>query len=113
MICDLFDIVIVPFPFTDRKTQKRRPALIISQSNFNDHGHSILAMITTQTHTPWPGDTAIRNPEETGLKVPCLVRLKIFTLDNRLFIRKIGVLSADDREGFSRNHGRFLVQGTP
>ena len=39
MIYNKFDIVKVPFPFTDKQTVKRRPALIISsgeyQMNYN------------------------------------------------------------------------------
>lgn len=91
MTCDQWDVVVVPFPFTDRQTTKRRPALLLTHSLFNQNGHSILAMITS-TPNAWPGDTAIQNLQPAGLSVPCLVRLKIFTLDNRLILRKIGKL---------------------
>ena len=30
-----FDIVVVPFPFTDRNTTRRRPALVVSGGSFN------------------------------------------------------------------------------
>ncbi len=50
MIYKPFDVVVVPFPFTDSGQAKRRPALVLSQhSNFgNKIGHSILAIITSQ-----------------------------------------------------------------
>jgi hypothetical protein len=32
-----------------------------------------------------------------GLKTPCVVRLNLFTLDNRLIARRIGALSDPDR----------------
>ncbi|MBI4479123.1 MAG: type II toxin-antitoxin system PemK/MazF family toxin [Acidobacteria bacterium] len=97
MTCDAWDVVTVPFPFTDRAAQKRRPALIVSERSFNRHGHSLMAMITS-SHLRWPGDTAITRLEECGLPVPCAVRLKLFTLDNRLIVKRIGHLSDQDRK---------------
>ena len=45
-----FDVVVVPFPFTDIKADKRRPALILSSdTKFNKKsGHAVMAMITSQ-----------------------------------------------------------------
>ena len=30
-----FDVVVVPFPFTDRTAGKRRPAIVLSTQSFN------------------------------------------------------------------------------
>jgi mRNA interferase MazF len=92
VICEPWSVVVVPFPFTDRATTKRRPALVLSGKGFNHHGHSVLAMITSSTHRPWPGDTAIGQLKGTGLATPSIVRLKVFTLDNRFIARRIGAL---------------------
>lgn len=97
MICDVWDVVVVPFPFSDRAAVKRRPALVLSRKSFNAAGHTVLAMITTQAHRPWPGDTGIHDLSAAGLPTPCIVRLKAFTLDNRLILRRIGALSTADR----------------
>ncbi len=96
MTCEPWDVIVVPFPFTERAGDKRRPALVLSRTAFNERGHSVLAMITSTGHAPWPGDTDIQHLDEAGLRTPCLVRLKLFTLDNRLIIRTIGRLSTDD-----------------
>lgn len=98
MICDPWDVVVVPFPFTEREGVKRRPALVLSQTRFNAGGHTVLAMITTRGHDPWPGDVPIGSPDAAGLRVPSIVRLKLFTLDNRIIIRVIGRLSEADRD---------------
>jgi len=98
VICDPWDVVVVPFPFTEKAGVKRRPALALSSRVFNEKGHTILAMITTKSHFPWPGDSPIVDLAAAGLHAPCIVRLKLFTLDNSLFLRHSGRLSEEDRK---------------
>jgi len=95
--CEAWDIVTVPFPFTDRATLKRRPALVLSQKNFNRHGQSLMAMITSASHPSWPGDSPLTDLTTAGLSRPCVVRLKLFTLDNRLILKRIGRLADADK----------------
>lgn len=97
MICKPWDVVVVPFPFSDGPGEKRRPALVLSARGFNARGHTILAMITTRSHAPWPGDHTLKDHRAAGLSAPCLVRLKLFTLDNRLLLKRIGRLGEPDR----------------
>ena len=61
MICEAFDVVVVPFPFTDRAASKRRPALVLSdRAVFNARiGHAVLAMITSAAHSDWPLDVRV------------------------------------------------------
>lgn len=93
-----FDIVVVPFPFTDSGQTKCRPALIISDPNEFDNRirRSVMAMITTSTHSPWPLDIPIVDLSPTGLNTESIVRMKLFTLDQTLILRKIGTLSSSD-----------------
>jgi mRNA interferase MazF len=93
------DVVVVPFPFTNRAASKRRPALVLSTETFNhDARHLVLAMITSAEQSSWPGDCAITDLPEAGLTAACIVRLKLFTLDSRLIIRACGRLGVADRE---------------
>jgi len=43
VIYEPWDVVVVPFPFTERAGTKRRPALVLSKKAFNENGHTILA----------------------------------------------------------------------
>lgn len=100
---EAFDVVVVPFPFTDRTTTKRRPALVLSDSaNFNKQvGQSVLAMITSASNSDWPLDVTINNLDSAGLSSASVVRMKLFTLDDKLVIRKAGVLAKQDRTNVS------------
>ena len=108
MRCDRWQVVAVPFPFSDRPGTKRRPALVLSNASFNRAGHTVLAMITTAGHTPWPGDTPLEGAPAAGLRVPCLVRLKLFTLDNRLIQKRLGTLAPADAAGVEGNLKRYV-----
>ena len=97
MIFKAFDVVVVPFPFTDRDASKRRPALVISNALFNQqHDQLVLAMITTTTDSVWPSDVSLTHWQEVGLKVACHFRLKLFTLDQNLVLKTLGRLSSQD-----------------
>ncbi|MCG9890014.1 MAG: type II toxin-antitoxin system PemK/MazF family toxin [Thermosynechococcaceae cyanobacterium MS004] len=94
-----FDVVVVPFPFTDRTATKKRPALVLSCEMFNSGiGHSVMAMITTASHSAWPLDVDITNLENAGLKSPSIIRMKLFTIDHVLIHKHIGQLSSQDQE---------------
>ena len=108
VISDRWDVVLVPFPFSERPGNKRRPALALSTRAFNRVGHSVLAMITTAAHAPWPGDTPLHDHRTAGLPSPCVVRLKIFTLDNRLILRTIGRLGEADAAAVQTGLKRYL-----
>src|SRR5262249_42282768 len=105
---DAWDVVAVPFPFSDRPGAKRRPAVILSGKTFNQRGHAIMSMITTKDQPPWPGDHRISDLKAAGLHVPCLVRLKMFTLDDRLVQRRLGRLSPPDRASVAAHLRAFM-----
>ena len=107
--CEPGDVVVVPFPFVERAGVRRRPALVLSTRSFNDAGHAVLAMITTSSHAPWPGDLMITDLHAAGLRVECRVRLKLFTLDNRLIVRRIGRLASADLGAVSASLARHLM----
>ena len=110
MTFESLDVVVIPFPFRDRRATRRRPALIVSSENFNRaHEQSILAMITS-AGSDWPSDVAIQDWREAGLNVSCKVRFKRFTLDDTLIVRKLGALSKRDGEAVKNAPGHVLVR---
>jgi len=93
-----FAVVRVPFPFTDKTAAKNRPALVLSSNTaFNGPaGHSVMAMITSARHDPWPLDCEIADRQVAGLPAPSIVRFKLFTLDHRLVRGQLGALAPAD-----------------
>lgn len=108
MSFDAGDVVVVPFPFTDRKAAKRRPALVLSGAGHFNAGHTVLAMITSGGHAGWPLDVPIQDGPAAGLNAPSVVRMKLFTLDNRLILRKAGALAAKDAKAVAVSLKKLL-----
>lgn len=102
-IYEPWDVVVVPFPFVERFGSKRRPALVLSEAGFNSEGNTILAMITTAPGGDWPSDVRLADLTSAGLPQACVVRFKLFTIDNRLLVRRAGTLSARDRRAVNRS----------
>lgn len=99
-----FVVVRVPFPLTDRGSAQHRPALVISDPLFQkSSAHVLLAMITTVQHSSWPLDWPIQDLTPTGLNEACCVRLKLFSLDERLIHGQLGHLAVIDRDGVQAN----------
>ena len=98
MICSRFDIVNVPFPFSDVPRSKRRKALVLSDAVFNQkNASSLLMMITSTARSAWHLDVSLEQWSQAGLRKPCLARMKLFTLDNGLILGTVGRLTAEDQ----------------
>ena len=106
-------VVVVPFPFTDRDRQKRRPAVVVSRRDqFGaGSGHSVFAMVTSAVHRRWPLDVVLTDQETAGLPTPSLVRMKLFTLHDRVVIKQLGHLSPEDRKATAAALGALLGMG--
>jgi mRNA interferase MazF len=108
VICEAWDIAVVPFPFTDGPDTKRRPAAVLSQADFQrSSGHTVMAMITTSRQSMWPGDIPLP-AGLAGLHYDCLLRMKLFTLDNSLIVKVIGSLPRQLQAKARKTFRQFL-----
>jgi mRNA interferase MazF len=99
---EAWDIVKVPFPYTDRPVRQRRPALVIAAGDLEEaHGLLWLAMITSAANRAWPGDLAISDLAVAGLPAPSIVRpAKLATVEAR-DTERLGMLAVADRPAIS------------
>jgi mRNA interferase MazF len=98
MTYEFGDVILVPFPFTDQSTIKKRPALIISSENYNCHKPDlILIAVTIQISINLQfGEVAIEEWSAAGLIKPSMIKPIITTTENSLVIRKLGALQPPD-----------------
>lgn len=77
------DIVLIPIPFSDLISQKRRPVLILSNNKYNQRYQDIIVAAITSNVTDGEYQVIIKNDRmaEGNLKVTSAVRVdKIYTL---------------------------------
>ena len=105
-----FDIVRVPFPFSEQLVMKTRPALVVSSAkNFGKEiKQHVLAMITSATNSEFPLDTEIKDYRAAGLPKLCVVRFKLYTSVESKIIEKVGSLSAADKARFIKNLNKMF-----
>lgn len=96
---DRFDVVSVPFPYTDRPIRQRRPALVVSQpAHEQATGLIWVVMITAAENRAWPGDVPLSDPLHAGLSIPSVIRpSKIATLEATQATRIGSVRVAEQR----------------
>ena len=82
------DIVLIPFPYSDLTGAKRRPAMIVSNSNLKGED-KICCLVTS--NKPKDGILISKDSLDEG-KLPFKSWIKphrIFTIDERFIIRKL------------------------
>ena len=109
---EAFDVVIVPFPYSDRLAEKRRPALVISNRTLAVHGLMWLAMITSADNASWPSDVPIADLRLAGLPAPSVVRpAKIACVEPSRVLRRAGRLDKKTLRIVLANLHGFLGAG--
>ena len=99
------DVVLVPFPFTEQRASKRRPALVVSGDEYlSACPDVIVAQITGRLNPPpRPGDHRVRDWKGAGLLSPSLVRARLTTLHRSVVLRRLGRMSSDDMFAVNRS----------
>ena len=94
-----WDIILVPFPFTDLTAAKKRPALVVSPDIYNKSGQdTVIVFLTSRTDVlPRPGDHPIQFWKESGLPKASLLRMKFATIDQEIIVKRIGRLFEEER----------------
>ena len=100
----------MPFPYTDRNTRQRRPALVVSAGGLGpDQLLLWVVMITSAENRGWPGDLDFGTGyPAAGLPAPSIIRTaKIATVEAR-HVEPIGRASPEMMAPVEREIGPAL-----
>lgn len=87
------DILLIPIPFTDLSSSKKRPVIVISNDQYNSLFEDIIVVAVTSNLASVRFSIPINNTDlnEGELKVPSLIRPdKIYTLHKGIAVKKFG-----------------------
>jgi mRNA interferase MazF len=104
------DVVLVPFPFTSQAASKQRPAVVVSGRAYSLERPDLVMMAITSQLRPTPvlGEAWLRHWQAAGLIKPSAVKPVIATLEQRLVIRRLGVLASEDQEALRLAIGQII-----
>lgn len=106
-----WDVVVVPFPYSDQLAEKRRPALVISDAKLHREGFIWIAMITGAGKERRAGDLVIKDLASAGLPGASMVRAsKIATIEPERIVRRIGALAKRERAAVRKAVMGFVGQ---
>ncbi|MEW5829902.1 MAG: type II toxin-antitoxin system PemK/MazF family toxin [Chloroflexota bacterium] len=87
------DILLVPIPFTDLSSQKRRPVIVISNNDYNQKTTDlvVVAMTSNPVETDYSFTLNSGDLEKGTLNHPGKVRVdKIYTISKSIVVKTFG-----------------------
>jgi len=104
------DVLVLPFPYSDRLAEKRRPAVVVSKPALERaHGVVWVAMITSGRGAARADDVVIGDLARAGLPAPSVVRpVKIATVEPARVLRVAGALTASELASVLRAVAKFF-----
>jgi mRNA interferase MazF len=105
-----WDVILVPFPFTDLTTNKKRPALIVSNNDYNKSDNLVIALITSNIRDSHE-DYKIIKWSDAGFPKESVIKMKFATVDKSIVVRKLGKLKKEDIDSFKTKLIAFFEKG--
>jgi mRNA interferase MazF len=93
---DQGDLVLIPVPFTDLSTKKRRPAIVISNDSYNTREPDVVVVAMTSRTTISPFAFRITSADLVAgsLNHPRFIRVdKVYTLAKAIIVKRFGKVS--------------------
>jgi mRNA interferase MazF len=99
MTHDFGDVLLVPFPFTDQSGAKKRPAVVVSGSEYQANRRDLVIMaITSQVRAPLGfGEAIVADWQAAGLVKISVLKPVFSTIEQGLALRMMGTLTKADQ----------------
>jgi mRNA interferase MazF len=112
-VCSFGDVVLVPFPFTDQSASKKRRAVVVSADAYHQGRPDVIVMAVTSQllrRAGALGEVLIADWHGAGLPKASLIKPVLATIEQRLILRKLGALQAEDLQALRSALRQILGQ---
>jgi mRNA interferase MazF len=89
------DIVLLPYPFTDLKTTKVRPAVVVAPED-GRYSDIFVVPVTSRITALSAGEYVLKNWNLAGLNVPSAIKRGCVLVDTKIILKKVGTCSKTD-----------------
>lgn len=94
--------MLLPIPFTDLRTRKVRPAVVVGKTELD----LFMVPISSQlANTDFP----LTGWRAAGLNVPCGIKAQIATVEQRLVLKVIGQIAGADLQALDQRLRAWLA----
>ena len=98
--CQLGDVLLLEVAYTDLRGAKRRPAVVVSNDEYNETGaDAVIVPLTASATRLRMGDYQIASWSSAGLVRPSIARARPTTVASSRIERRLGRLATADLEG--------------
>ena len=101
MNCSRNDVVLLPIPFTDLKSRKVRPAIVVGR---NGADLFLVPLSSVLPNTDFP----VQQWRAAGLNVPSGIKAQVATVEEGLVVKIVGTLAAADRQSLDERLRNWL-----
>lgn len=105
------DILLIPIPFSDLTSSKKRPVLVLSNNDYNKKTEDIIVAAVTSNIISKDYNILISNKDmqEGNLHVNSCVRVdKIYTLSQSIVIKKFGTVKPEVINNIKEKLGKLI-----
>lgn len=107
------DILLVPIPFTDLSSQKRRPVIVISNNSYNKKTTDlvVVAMTSNPAEVDYSLTVTSDDLEKGKLNHPGKVRVdKIYTISTSIVVKTFGQVNEAVLEKIRKELGALVAK---
>jgi mRNA interferase MazF len=102
------DIVLLPYPFTDLKAAKVRPAIVAAPED-GKYSDIFVVPITSRTMTLNTGEYVLKDWISAGLNISSAVKRGCVLVDTKLILQKVGTCSKRDIASLNKALKQWLA----
>jgi len=90
------EIVLIPVPFSNLSSSKKRPVMILSNNQYNTSTDDVIVMAVTSNVRGMSSEILFDTSDMTHGKIPkpsCIRSDKVYTLSKEIIVKKYGEIS--------------------